>query len=68
MLLDEGEPDGRMLVDNKIHQAGRDRSFGIEFVLNGDERGLAEDFARSFRRIAEAARTVAQEPNPFVRH
>jgi hypothetical protein len=55
MLLDEGEPDGRMLVDNKIHQAGRDRSFGIEFVLNGDEKGLAEDFALSFKRIAEAA-------------
>ena len=54
MLLDEGESDGRMLVD-KIHQAGRDRSFGIEFVLNGDEKGLAEDFARSFKRIAEAS-------------
>jgi hypothetical protein len=62
MLLDEGEPDGRMLVDNKIHQAGRDRSFGIEFLLNSDARGLAEDFATSFKRIAAAASVSAGCP------
>jgi hypothetical protein len=62
MLLDEGESDGRMLVDNKIHQAGRDRSFGIEFLLNRDARGLAEDFATSFKRIAAAAIMSAERP------
>lgn len=56
MLLDEGEPEGRLLVDNKVHQAGRDRSFGIEFLLNRDTKGLAKDFASSFKRIAAAAR------------
>jgi hypothetical protein len=62
MLLDAGEPAGRMLVDNKIHQAGRDRSFGIEFRLNGEARGLAKDFAGSFKRIAAAATASAGRP------
>lgn len=56
MLIDEGEPDGRLLVDNKIHGAGRDRSFGIEFRLNQGASGLAMDFAHSFKRIAATAR------------
>jgi hypothetical protein len=55
MLIDEGEREGRMLVDNKIHQAGRDRSFGSEFLLNGRSTGLAEDLASSFKRIAATA-------------
>ena len=56
MLIDEGEADGRLLVDNKIHGAGRDRSFGIEFRLNQEADGLAKDFAESFKRIAATAR------------
>jgi hypothetical protein len=55
MLIDEGEPEGRLLVDNKIHGAGRDRSFGIEFRLDQQANGLAKDFAQSFKRIAQSA-------------
>jgi hypothetical protein len=55
MLIDEGETDGRLLVDNKIHGAGRDRSFGIEFRLDQNADGLARDFAQSFKRVAASA-------------
>lgn len=61
MLIDEGEPDGRLLVDTKIHGAGRDRSFGIEFRLDNHTNGLARDFAQSFKRIAQTARSGLDE-------
>lgn len=53
IMLDEGEPGGRMLVDNKIFMAGRDQSYGIEFRLNQECTGLCLDFSNSFKRISE---------------
>ena len=62
MLIDEGEPDGRLLIDSKIHGAGRDRSFGIEFRLDQHAGDLAKNFARSFMRIALTAHRADNEP------
>jgi hypothetical protein len=56
-LIDHGEPQGRMLIDTKIHGAGRDFSCAIEFT-GLFKPGLATEYAESFQRIAQTAETV----------
>jgi hypothetical protein len=56
MFLDYGERDGRLLIDTKIHGAGREASYGIEFRTVARVSSLADAYAASFRRIAATAR------------
>ena len=51
-LIDYDDADGRVLVDTKIHGAGRDFSYAIEFARCPPAPSLASEYAKSFKKIA----------------
>lgn len=57
-LIDYDEADGRVLVDTKIHGAGRDFSYAIEFARSAPGPSLATEYAKSFKRLAVGSTLV----------
>jgi hypothetical protein len=58
-LVDYDDPGGRVLVDTKIHGAGRDFAYAMEFTRAAAAPSLATEYANSFKRIAVASEVVA---------
>lgn len=54
-FVDWGEKNGRLLIDSKIPGAGREKSFGMEFIGNPVDGTLAMEWAQSFMWIIEAS-------------
>jgi hypothetical protein len=57
-LIDLGEVKARMLIDTKIHGAGRDFSYAMEFEGVPSAPSLAAEYAASFMRIAHRANVI----------
>jgi hypothetical protein len=56
--IDAGERKSALLIDNKWYGAGREKSFGLEFLGAMKEGTLFETISKSFARISDQARSI----------
>jgi hypothetical protein len=57
-MIDTGESKSALLIDNKWYGAGREKSFGLEFLGKMKEGTLFETTSKSFARISDQARPI----------
>jgi len=57
-MIDLGEPKGALLIDHKWYGAGREKSFGLEFIGPERKGTLFETVSKSFGKISELAEPI----------
>jgi hypothetical protein len=57
-MIDIGEQKSALLIDRKWFGAGREKSFGLEFIGTVKEGTLFETVSKSFARISELAQPI----------